>query len=168
MLRATLSCAATLCALAACDLGDAPSTARQAAIADVAARENRFPDYPRAGRTYLSFSQAHGFQVNYLASSGRAWLWYPGNSAALPELYTRDVVNGRQALCWQHPAASYNPVTGQRGGAVACTPLEFAQRTIVAVLPGDPFGLASGAVPYRLDRCTAPTAFKFDRAAFRC
>jgi len=137
-------------------------------LADINARPISFPNYPQAGRTYLSFSQAHGFQVNYIGAGGRAWLWYPGNSRGVPEEYKTDTVNGTKAICWRHPGQSYNPVTKQSGGNFACQSLDLAKRLTVAELPGDPFNLNSGNVPYPLKRCTAPEAFTFDRDKFGC
>ena len=153
-----------LTALVACT---APAP-QPSAVADVAARPLTFPNYPQPGNTYLSFSKAHGFQVNYLATGGKAWLWYPGNQRGVPEEYKRDVVAGQQALCWRHPSSSYNPVTRTPGGKFACQSLALSQKTIVAKLAGDPFRLASGKVPYRLNRCKAPKAFRFERAAIGC
>lgn len=145
-----------------------PSSNASSAIAEVLGRENRFPDYPVTNTTYLSFSRAHGFQVIYLAPQGKAWLWYPGNRAGVPEEYRRDVVSGQQALCWRHPQNSFNPVTQQRGGSFACQSLQVSQRAIVSSLPGDPFSLRTGRVPYPLERCTAPSQFRFDRNAISC
>lgn len=138
------------------------------AIAEVSTRENRFPTYPQPDSTYLSFSRAHGFQVNYLGPNGKAWLWYPGNPRGVPEEYKRDVISGQDAICWRHPSNSYNPVTRTRGGSFACESLKLSQRTIVAALPGDPFTLQTGQVPYPLERCTAPAQFRFDRTAISC
>ena len=137
------------------------------AVQEVMSRPVTFADYPRPGRTYLSFSSAHGFQVNYLGN-GRAWLWYPGNAAVVPEEWKKDVVAGQQALCWRHPANSYNPVTRTPGGGYACESLSLARRTIVAALDGDPFNLQSGAVPYRLQRCKAPAEFGHGPPPARC
>lgn len=145
-----------------------PHSDARDAIAEVNARENRFPSYPQPNTTYLSFSRAHGFQVNYLAPQGKAWLWYPGNRLGVPEEYKRDVVAGQQAICWRHPSNSYNPVTRKQGGAFSCQSLALSQRTIVAALPGDPFALSTGRVPYTLDRCTAPAQFSFDRNTISC
>ncbi|MBL4556436.1 MAG: hypothetical protein JKP98_02155 [Rhodobacteraceae bacterium] len=36
------------------------------------------------GATYKSYSRAHGTQIEYLASNGRAYLWYPGNTRVVP------------------------------------------------------------------------------------
>lgn len=141
---------------------------RASAIAEVAARDNRFPTYPHANTTYLSFSQAHGFQVNFLSTNGKAWLWYPGNRIGVPEEYKTDIVAGQEAICWRHPSGSYNPVTKTRGGDFVCQSLALTQRTIVASLPGDPFKLRTGQIPFVLDRCSAPIEFSFDRTAFSC
>lgn len=154
--------------LAACDSPSRPTTGAANAVSEVSARSNRFPGYPEAGRTYLSFSAAHGYQVNYIGHGGKSWLWYPGNRAAVPEEWKLDTVAGQKAVCWRHPSKSYNPVTRQSGGAFACSSLVLSQKTIVASLPGDAFNLKSGAVPYRLDRCVAPGNFDFDRKRYGC
>ena len=147
---------------------EVPRTSVQAAIAEVSSRGIAFPTYPSGNSTYLSFNTFHGFQVNYIASDGRAWLWYPGNGKGVPEEWSRNRVNGVQALCFRHPGNSYNPATGRRGGVGECQSLELSQKAIVARLNGDPFNLASGNVPYRLSRCEAPDAFRFDRSCFHC
>lgn len=153
---------AGLVVLASCD---APSS-RESAIAEVQSRANVFLDYPQANTTYLSYSEAHGFQVNFIASGGHAWLWYPRNTVVVPEEWKLDAKGN--ALCWRHPSASYNPVTKQSGGGFQCESLPLAQKTIVASLPGDPYKLSLGEIPYRLDKCKAPIAFTFDREAYGC
>lgn len=147
-------------------MGCASSDPRAAAISDITDRTIAFPDYPEPEKTYLSFSQAHGFQVNYIGTGGRAFLWYPGNARAVPEEWYVD--QARRAVCWRHPQGSYNPVTRQVGGAFACQDLVFSQKTIVAELPGDVFSLATGAVPYRRGKCEAPAGFDFDERRFSC
>lgn len=138
------------------------------ALNEVNSRPIQFPEYPQTNKTYLSFSHAHGYQVNYLGPDGKAWLWYPGNRHGVPELYRLATVAGTSSICWKHPSDTYNPVTKQSGRRYACEPLTTAQRTQVAVLDGDPFNLRSGGVPYRLDRCKAPDAFTFDSARYGC
>jgi len=137
-------------------------------ISQIASRAVLFPDYPQSGYTYLSFSKAHGFQVNYLGSGGKAWLWYPGNTAGVPEEWKRSTVGNTPAVCWRHPRASYNPVTKTSGGDFACEALSFAQKTIIARLQGDVYNLASGAIPYRRSRCAAPDEFLYDKERFAC
>ncbi|WP_422048666.1 hypothetical protein [Shimia sp.] len=148
--------------VAACT-SDAPSP-----VEEVLSRDILFAEYPSSGFTYLSFSKAHGFQVNYLKSGGEAWLWYPGNSKALYEQWKTGVISGQNAVCWRHPSNSYNPVTGQTGGQYACEPLAVAQKSQIARLAGDPYNLSSGRVPHRLERCKAPSQFDFDRERYKC
>lgn len=163
-----LAVALTVVFLGGCQSSpDATVSVRQA-IAEVSARENRFPSYPQAGKTYLTFTLAHGFQVNYLGNEGRGYLWYPGNHSVVREQFKRDIVRGRQALCWRHPENSRNPVTRKVGGGFVCESLEFAQRTVVTAIDGDFFNLRSGRVPSVLDRCVAPYEFTFDRRRFTC
>ncbi len=146
----------------------APTANRSAALAEVQGRQVGFPLYPQTNRTYLSFDQAHGFQVNFISSGGDAWLWYPGNAASVPEEFKADKIREQRVLCWRHPSNSRNPVTNKSGGGFACEPLLFAKKRVVSELRGDPFRLASGAVPFRLSRCAAPKQFVFDRARFAC
>ena len=144
------------------------SSSVSAAIAEINARENNFSSYPQPNTTYLSYSGAHGFQVNYLGPNGRAWLWYPRNQRGVPEEYKLETISDQKAICWRHPTNSYNPVTQTQGGNFACQRLDFTQRQIVAALPGDPFSLRDGTVPYALDRCVAPDLFSFDRNKISC
>jgi len=129
------------------------------------ARPVAVPSYPRAEVTYLSFSQAHGFQVNYLARGGKAWLWYPGNNRGVPETWR---IKKGTAICFKHPVNSYNRVTGQGGGKESCTPLELQKRLVVAAVNGDPFNLKSGSVPYARPKCDATEAFGYDRKRYAC
>ncbi|WP_234999402.1 hypothetical protein [Roseovarius albus] len=156
--------------LAACNpsTSHSPSVSPSDALAEVNARENKFPSYPRANTTYLSFDHAHGFQVNYIGANGKAWLWYPGNRGGVDELWKTETIRGTRAVCFAHPSNSYNPVTKQHGGSYSCSPLVLSQKSNVASLAGDPFDLSSGSVPYVLSKCQAPEAFKFDRARFKC
>lgn len=104
--------------------------------------------------------------MNFLECDGTGWLWYPGNGQGVFEEFKLDRVAGRDAICWRHPTNSRNPVTGRKGGPFACEDLSFARKTIIAVLPGDPYNLASGQVPFRRPKCDAPQGFKFDRSRF--
>lgn len=114
--------------------------------------------YPTAGNTYLTHSPQHGYQVNYIAQ-GRAWLWYPGNQRAVPEKWRQKTIAGDVFICWTHPANTYNPVLQLPGGDEMCVPRAPARRRVVSVLPGDVFDLASGRVPYVLNRDKAPDQF---------
>ncbi|WP_147457622.1 hypothetical protein [Paracoccus alkanivorans] len=139
---------------------------RTSELQAIMARPTEFPNYPQSDNTYLTFSQHHGFQVNYLAANGRSWLWYPGNDGAVPELWRVDQAQDR--VCWKHPSNSYNPVTGQHGGQESCENLTLSRKLVIAKLRGDPYNLASGHTPATLDKCTAPKEFRFDREKYRC
>lgn len=143
-----------------------PAGSPSASIREIAQRPIQVEKFPQSGNTYLSFSQSHGFQVNYLAPSGEAWLWYPGNWHAIAEKWR--VAHTGGAICWRHLENSFNPVTGIKGGIEQCESVFLAKRSIIASLNGDPFKLSSGAVPYTLPKCQAPTAFQFSRDTFRC
>jgi hypothetical protein len=157
---------ALIAAVALSGCGTPPTPARNSDLHEVMSRPAAFPAYPQSNRTYLSYSKGHGFQVNFIQSGGRAWLWYPGNRAGVPELWKTEQ-NGR-LLCWAHPSSSYNPVTQQKGGPFACENRQFALRTVVAELRGDPFDLAAGGIPYQRNKCDAPKEVTFDRAKYGC
>ncbi|MEM7742156.1 MAG: hypothetical protein AAF409_00480 [Pseudomonadota bacterium] len=124
----------------------------------------RFAAYPQVGQTYLSFNRQHGFQISYVETSTRSWLWYPGNTRSLPESWE---IRGSE-ICFRHPENTFNPATKQSGGNFSCQPLDLSQRMTVAELEGDAFGLAVGTVPYRRLKCDAPLEFSFDRSAIGC
>lgn len=138
----------------------------------IVAREHSSPNYPQTGQTYLSFGppegnpliKGHGFQVTYFETTDRVWLWYPGNRRALPGAWKLEDAD----LCFNYGSNTYNPVTKQTGGGFRCGSLRLARNQIVSELSGDAFGIATGSVPYPLERCTAPPEFVFDRQEFGC
>ena len=91
------------------------------------------------------FIQQHGTQVEYHASNGTSYLWYPGNS--------RVVVGNWQVqaggifganLCYRYGANTYNPITNESGGSWNCSPALSSDKDI---LKGNPFNLKPGSVP---------------------
>ena len=120
----------------------------------------KFPNYPEPGKTYLSYDPWHGYQVSYISGPSTSWLWYPGNRIALPEEWK---VEGNR-ICWRHGKGTYNPVTKQGGGKFECQNYSLALFTKVAELPGDPYRLSTGQVPYRRGKCQAPKEFVFNPA----
>ncbi len=163
-LRAVAVIALATLGLSACLAGNSVENA----VAEVQSRDNMFPSYPQAGNTYLSYSGPHGFQVEYVAHGGRSWLWYPGNRNGVPSEWKLETIRGIKAICFRHPASSYNPVTRSGGGGWGCQELVLSQKSTVARLSGDPFNLRLGTVPYQLNRCNAPDQFSFDREKFSC
>lgn len=147
-----------------CDAnGPLPKSAFRDVLPGSREQAARFGASPQAGQTYLTYSP-HGYQVNFFDANGKSWLWYPGNVRAVPE----DWKFVSADICFRHPKNTANPVTGRAGGNFECMPKELLRRTTVAALDGDPFNLATGAVPYRLNKCDAPDAFEFDRSSIGC
>lgn len=135
-------------------------------------RKPSHPSYPEVGKTYLSFTppsgnpliKGHGFQVEYYESKEQSWLWYPGNARGLPgEWKVED-----KRICYRRSENTINPVTGKIGGKFNCASKKLGRAAVVSSLDGDAFKLATGDVPYRLDRCKAPDEFEFDREDVAC
>jgi hypothetical protein len=102
-----------------------------------------------ANRTMLTQS-FHGTQIEYLDESGISHLWYPGNFRGVPARWEARLDNVGHDICWKYPSSSYNPLTGLSGGSWECTPDRSYYPRLVQIIEGDPFGLHSGRVPFRL------------------
>ena len=92
----------------------------------------------------------HGTQLEYHASNGMTYLWYPGNKAAV--LGRWKVVphkGGKPELCYMYGPNTFNPVLLLPGGSWECRTLAFAD--IGVGVRGDPFGLASGGLPFVIE-----------------
>ncbi|MES0811063.1 hypothetical protein ABLO27_16370 [Roseibium sp. SCPC15] len=103
-----------------------------------------------SGSTILFYNQAHGVQVEYFSQNGRTHLWYPGNSRSLPGKWKTEL-DGK-LICFGYPSNSYNPVTKERGGGWKCRPMRDFQRNVRQTCKGDVFKLASGKIPYVLNK----------------
>lgn len=120
------------------------------------------PDYPTAGKTYVFFDRAHGFQLEYFGADGLSWLWYPGNQTVVPGQWRTD----GGSICFKYPTASFNPVTQVEGGAWECALLDHTRPRVVALRDGDPYGLERAeAAPYPLDRCAPPDGVRLLKPA---
>ncbi|RYE08209.1 MAG: hypothetical protein EOP22_14175 [Hyphomicrobiales bacterium] len=95
------------------------------------------------GYTNMAYDYAHGTQVEYLATNGKSWLWYPGNDVILEGRWKRQGGD----MCFAYGANTYNPATGHRGGGFEC--MEFAAfwGSIMERMPGDIFSLATRTTP---------------------
>lgn len=109
-----------------------------------------------AGRTIVFHDPLHGTQVEHYAAGGEAFLWYPGNRRTVPGRW--EVRTAKQRICFRYGTQTFNPVTRRRGGAWNCTPLRLHRRLARASCAGDPFGLASGRLPFVLARGEADLA----------
>lgn len=114
-----------------------------------------------SGKTIHAWNGGHGTQIEYLAGNGRAYLWYPGNESVVVaswSLRNRDqkTIGGGSyqipEICYTYSKATYNPVTRKSGGNLECSSLSVFSIYIDEMAPGDPFGLASGKVPFPLDK----------------
>lgn len=127
--------------------------------------------------TTLSYSPGHGTQVEYLSSSGRAYLWYPGNTGIVKGRYKVDKMtlpldrsrNSKmvtiKTMCFKYGLNTYNPVTKQRGGAWECIPYSIYADETVDVTKGDIFRLSKRRqVPYVLGKKKA----SFSRLLKKC
>ncbi len=104
-----------------------------------------------AGVTNTTFSASHGTQVEYVATDGNTYLWYPGNATIVRGHWRKGEMQGFPAICFAYQANSYNPATGSVGGQWECEPTLLYSHGIVDQNPGDVFGLRSrSVVPFSL------------------
>jgi len=126
-----------------------------------------YPDYPKVGTTYLSFSTDHGFQVSYYENTSRSWLWYGGNPVSLPAQWKTETLETEHSnidqICWKYGGYTYNPSTKKSGGEFNCIAIRISQDLLVSSLEGDIFNLASGSVPYERKKCDAPSEFVLNK-----
>lgn len=104
-----------------------------------------------SGNTIMTYNDpdegGHGTQYEYHSADGKVLLWYPGNrNLVRGEWKVEPVAAGPQIRCYRYGANTYNPVTRTRGGAWECEKQEWAY--LDTALKGDPFGLASGKLPF--------------------
>lgn len=106
-----------------------------------------------ADRTILT-QGLHGTQIEFHRNDGKSFLWYPGNtSAVLANWKVQSYLGSSHEICWQYPSNSRNGITGLSSyGRFQCTPAFSHSNDISEILKGDPFGLATGKVPFRLER----------------
>lgn len=108
-----------------------------------------------AGRTAKFDDPGHGTQIEFFHSNGRAYLWYPGNTAAVPSEWKIEAgasPNASAVICFRYPNRSYNPVTQQFGGRWECRPSTVFGRNMTALIQGDEFNLSSGRIPRLMPR----------------
>lgn len=106
-----------------------------------------------ANKTILTYSQAHGTQVEYHDAKGNVSLWYPGNTSALPgKWHLQGETAARAEMCYKYGTNTRNPVTGVRGAVWQCRSVTRLESTIKETLAGDPFSLASGTIPFILEK----------------
>ncbi len=106
-----------------------------------------------SNRTFVSFTDVFGTQVNYLAPDGSSHLWFPGNQRVVVgswEVEGRPGGSNTDLICYQYPNAR-NPVTGAVGNRSCIRKTQFDAHNIEEIL-GDAFDLQSGDLPFVMDR----------------
>ncbi len=98
-------------------------------------------------RTIVYYQPGHGVYVEYTSAEGRVFMWYPRNRRVVYGTWgLRDF--GGPKLCYKY-LDSVNGVTGEYEQDECIPP---RQKLVAAEMldsrPGDPFGLASGKLPY--------------------
>ncbi len=122
------------------------------------------------GGVNCSTTPGHGTQIEYFASDGRAFLWYPGNSRPVRSRWKLSGSDDRYDLCFLYPGRSYNPLTREYGGRWDCRNLGRYAARIKEIRAEDIFGLSSGRLPFPLS--AASTSFdalleRINRATIR-
>ncbi|WP_158965354.1 hypothetical protein [Chachezhania sediminis] len=161
MLKNCLLLAGSILGLAICATD---TTAATDIGTDSPSRMSSAQSYPEPGTTYLTYRDGIGYQVNYIAPNGEAWLWYPGIAEGIAEEWRLGRSGSMDMICWRHPQGSDTEL----GRDFQCNSLKLARSGIVARLPGDPYKLSTGQVPYTREACSAPKEFRFDRSGHGC
>ena len=100
------------------------------------------------GYTNMMVDRAHGTQIEYVTTSGKAFLWYPGNDVILEGRWKREGEN----ICFAYGENTYNPATGTQGGGWECMPFNIYWWVVEERMPDDIFALEGrGAVPFKLN-----------------
>lgn len=102
------------------------------------------------GNTIAFYDGRHGIQIEYYASNGRSYLWYPGNTRTLQGRWQKREADGK--VCFKYPSYARNPVENKRLGDWNCksaSSLKAAQRFTCS---GDVYNLSSGKIPFVLEK----------------
>ena len=108
-----------------------------------------------ADATFLDDSVQHGSQVEYLASDGTAYLWYPGNQRiVVGQWRTHGPDRGETfgSICFRYGANTFNPATNRSGGSWNCVNGGLHIILEDQYTRGDPFLLASRRLPFVLHK----------------
>lgn len=123
--------------------------------------------YPEPGITYITDSPQHGYQISYLGTDNRYWLWYPGNRRLLTG--TWEATSYR--ICFRYTVPTYNPASrvSKRAGQASCTLIGSVGSLVFSSIKGDFFHLSSGKLPYRRMACdnTGKFALPTVKGAFK-
>lgn len=131
-------------------------TPRAQYFMDLASTRQRTSEF-LSGYTRITYDERHGTQVEYNASDGRSFLWYPGSmwitagSWKAVESLAPDEIHRPVRVCFLYPTNSVDPSDGSRGGAWSCVPGWYALMRTTDRMKGDVFNLSvSGHAPFVL------------------
>ncbi len=131
-------------------------TARERMFDELSAQRDIPTPFPTPGKTYASFDVGHGYQVEYLAANGRAYLWYPGNSRVVVGEWKKVL----DEICYRYGSNTFNPQTLRRGGGWNCSYIGKLRNFTIGYADGDPFALTTRRVPYILAKCDMPKGIR--------
>lgn len=111
-----------------------------------------------ADKTILFAGGGHGYQVEYYAPDGSAYLWYPGNERTLRGAWKVEEGELGNRLCFRYGANTYNPVTKTRGDSWECVLLGDIRLMLQEEAEGDILYLATNrSVPFDSKRKRLPS-----------
>ena len=121
---------------------------REAEVAAMTPAEQRAAmDTKVRDRTIIYYQRGHGVFVEFTSADGKVFMWYPRNQRIVNGSWGLRDFDGPK-LCYKY-FASVHGVTGEFEPTECISP---SQKLIGAEMldsrSGDPFGLATGKIPY--------------------
>lgn len=144
--------AGLVAALAACGMVENDRRLPVQQAAEIARSEALLKRYLSGNTIWVhsdpdDFGGGHGTQVEFHASNGKTYLWYPGNSRPVMGQWKVETdSSGAPVLCYLYSSNSYNPVTRALGGNWECSRQNWVY--LGDSYKGDVFGLSSGRLPF--------------------
>jgi hypothetical protein len=100
-------------------------------------------------QTIIFYQPGHGVYVEYVDAKDRVYMWYRGNRQVVYGTWGVRFFDGVPKVCY-HYLDSVNGVTGEYEPTECIHPRQtLLAKERLDSRPGDPFGLASGKLPYR-------------------
>ena len=106
-------------------------------------------------RTFIYYQRGYGVYIEYTASDGKVWMWFPGNTRVVHGIWgLRDF--GGPRLCYKY-FNSRNAVTGVFENTECIEPEQALSKVdVIDQRPGDTFALANDVLPYRKSKFDVP------------
>jgi|CXWL01.1.fsa_nt_gi hypothetical protein len=88
-------------------------------------------------------------EIEYYATDGNSYLWFPGNSVIVTgKWYTQN----NKTICFVYPVNSYNPYTKTSGSIPECKTIADWNANSIDKLDGDIFNLSKSKLPWVLEK----------------